>query len=86
MKRIMIVFAVALAGCAGPFGMTGKPELAKELAKVKDANCAKITGVYMGATVTMTATNVDKGVPVGAGKVTITPDCGIEITAEPKSK
>jgi hypothetical protein len=80
------LFAVlALAGCAGAFGTPmGSPKQLKEMAKIKDAACTKVTGVYMGATITITAVNVDKGIPKGdGGTVKIGADCATEITAPP---
>ena len=71
-----------LSGCAGAFGVTGDAKQIHELAKIKDSNCVKMTGVYLGATVNITAVSVDKGIPIGAGIVTINKDCEVTITQE----
>lgn len=84
----LLLIALLCTGCAGALGssvagMTA--EQLKEFAKVKDAGCSKIVGVYMGATFTAVTVSVDKGIPPGAGTVKIDGDtCGTTITAEPK--
>lgn len=86
----VIGLAMLLGGCAGAFGssVTGMtPEQLEAFAKVKDAGCSTLTGVYMGATFTATNVSIDRGIPPGAGTVKINgKTCDTEITAEPKEK
>lgn len=74
-----------LGGCAG-FGVNSmSPEQLAQWAKNKDATCTKITGVYMGATINAISVSVDKGIPPGAGAVSIDDNCKTTITAEPRT-
>lgn len=86
-RALVLLLALLLAGCSAlinpTVGMT--PEQLKEFAKIKDAGCSKIVGVYMGATFTAISVSVDKGIPPGAGSVKIDDNCGTTITAEPKA-
>lgn len=78
---LTLALCVLLSGCAGFGSVMGSPEQLKELIKVKDAACTKVVGVYMGATITLTAINVDKGVPgTHGGTVKINADCATEIS------
>jgi hypothetical protein len=84
---LVVALAAVLSGCGGAFGPIGNAKQLRELAKVKDAACTKVTGIYMGATVTITSVNVDKGIPSPAGGVVkIGPDCATEITVDGKAK
>jgi hypothetical protein len=83
----LLVTALVCTGCAGALGnpvASMSPEQLKEWVKQKDASCYKLTGIYLGTTFTATSVSVDKGIPPGAGSVKISPDCSVEITAEPK--
>lgn len=91
MKRLRIARLLATAlVCTGCAGALGNPVASmdaaqlKEWVKQKDASCSKLTGVYMAATFTAVTVSIDKGIPPGAGSVKISPDCSVEITAEPK--
>lgn len=73
--------ALSAAACAGPFGVGGNAAQLHELAKIKDAGCVSVTGVYTVATVKITAINIDKGIPPAGGSVTMKPDCETTITS-----
>lgn len=85
-RLLELMLVTSCGGCAGAFGVSGSAEQLKELAKIKDAACTKLTGVYMGATFTITSVNVDKGIPSSAngGLVKIGADCATEITVDGK--
>lgn len=77
-------FILALAGCAGPFGLTGMSvDQLREWAKIKDANVTCVRGVYAGAIVTAIAISVDKAIPAG---VTVDADCKASLLANPAEK
>lgn len=86
-RALTLILALSLVGC-GALGMTTtamSPEQLKEFAKIKDAGCSKITGVYMGATFSAITVSIDKGVPPGAGSVKIDDNCGTTLIADPKA-
>ena len=84
MKRFRLILALLLAGCAGPFGLTGmNAEQLREWAKIKDANVTCVRGVYAGAIVTAISISVDKAVPAG---VTVDADCKASLLAQPPER
>lgn len=85
MRSPYLVGLLLLSGCASGGWHAGSPEQLRELVKIKDSACTKVTGVYMGATITLTSVSVDKGIPnAHGGMVTITPDCALEIRQMPR--
>lgn len=82
--RPLLLAALLLPGCAG-FGVNSmSPEQLREWVKAKDATCTRITGVYMGATVNAVSVSIDKGIPPGAGSVTVDGDCKVTVTSDKK--
>ena len=83
-KLLVLVGLLGLAGCAGPLGNNMSADQLAPWVKNKDATCSKITGVYMGATFNAVSVSVDKGIPPGAGAVTIDGDCKVTVTSDGK--
>ena len=80
----LCVLSLALAGCAGPFGLTGmSSSQLKELARVKDAGVTCVWAVYAGVMIKMISINVDKGIPAG---VKIGDQCEASFIAESVEK
>lgn len=84
LAAVIVLAALPLGGCAGPFGFTGmNAEQIKEWAKIKDANVTCVRGVYAGAIVTAISISVDKAIPAG---VTVDADCKASLLANPQEK
>lgn len=84
-RKIMVALVtgslLALAACATPFGLSGSAAQLHELVKDKNASCSSATGLYMGATVRVSAVNVDKATVPPGSTVKIKGDtCDTEIT------
>ena len=83
---VLVMISLASMGCAG-FGINAmSPEQLAQWVKNKDATCSRLTGVYMGATINAVSVSIDKGIPPGAGSVTVDGDCKVTITSDGAKK
>jgi len=84
---LLVVLAIAGAGCVGPMGAIGdlKASQLHELAKIKDANVTCVVANSPYGKGTALFLNYDKGV-LPAGVVTIDDACKVTINVTPPPK